>query len=619
MAAFVRANPHPFLPEMKIEGPLKAALFEWATRSLMAYLGLGLLLALIGFLVFRAFAEEETTHPWLTLWRGFQAGWGLILLSHGLLFLAAPGTLTTIHVLRLLPMGGVLLGFFIGGWFLLQWAFRESSRPGLRALICLGVLSSLLHLPHDIFRSRMPESQQLDPSLPRLVVIGVDGLRQDVVESLRPDFKAPNGIQPICVIPATRTSWHILMGGDPAVFSASGVIPFRSEWKGEAPLKVLEHMRDRHLRTAFLIDDPTTLSFGLKPTPFSEVLEPGGGWKHYFSMGLGATWPAYSWVENYFSPVETTNPWSDPRAYFRDIGRAMERNQFVAAHCVQLHAPFTVNLEEIQALRPWTWLFHAAKSYEAYQSPQQAIHDHFSRTGGRSNPVNHFRIRANRILQSFDQARVNWQSRFPRMAGVLTADHGELHVPLFNGGSTNVGFLTGIHGFSLEPDTVRVPLHAFGSVEVHSNPSDVFSWLDLRDALDRWASQPGSLVLCTDSKPWLVQFAAVQATHLLPPEFQTAGVEGAGITPAQIAGMTYLTEEGIWFMDETEASKKAERILSSALVYSDRMVTWNPLAKDRWIRQVWKGYVEVESRLMSESDMKDELTRFEGRHPMALP
>jgi len=584
------ANPHPFLPNLSYSGVMLKAVAEWALHALAVYVAIGGISGFILFIWQRLGVKTPSTEL-LGFWRGAWVGLGSFLLVHGLLFLKVPASLASIPVIQHLPMG-LSLACILGGavWCLFR-GFHATWRGSWQ--VAGGVLSVvlLLKIPHDLFRRMAPQLPSIPHTERRLLVLGIDGLRQDLAESAQPSWKAPGGSRPVVAVPATRLAWNMLLGADPDSFRFRSVIPFKDEFDTPPQSGLLDAAKARGLRTIFIIDDSTTLSFVQSRTPFDEVYEPTGGWKHFFTVGAGACWPVYSWVENYLSYVETTNPWSDSQIFLREVGRTLEQHHWVSAHTCQLHAPFFLRIDELQALRPWSWLLHPARAYQPYQSLEQAEKDRFRKRDGRSNPINHYRIRAIRILNELAPLLEQWSSRFPNLSGVITSDHGEEFVPVIDASGTKVSNFTGIHGFSLTPETLYVPLHPFGSTQPHLGPRDIYSWLDLRDDLGRWVSGNGPLQL-TRSGPegWLISFPTVQAVHTQPKDVRDqGGVEGAGMKPEDFIRHTYLDFNGFWFMDAPQEARSAKD-LSWALILPDQTLTLNPIGNGTYLRAVYYGY-----------------------------
>ncbi|MBI3131282.1 MAG: tetraspanin family protein [Acidobacteria bacterium] len=610
------ANPHPFLPDLKITGIMLRAVVEWGLGALVAYIFLGVVFALVGFLGSKlGHAPEAPGAPQGLGYRsGLWMGLGTAFWVHGCLFAMVPGALTTLHGFRRLPIGLVLVLFLVTGFMAILRSISATgaTRIWLRGAASAAAMALLLLLPHDLFRKRMPAPPPLPASERRLVLLGIDGLRQDVAEAAIPEWRAPGGSTPIVAVPATRLAWNMLLGGDPEMLTQSFVIPYRREWKQDHSLTLLDAAKQRNISTTFLIDDCTTLSFGLSSAHFSEVREPYGGWRHFFTSGAGFTWPAYSWIENYISPVETTNPWSEPRYFLRDIERAMEGSHWVSSHTCQLHAPFFMRARELQAHDPWKWLARPSRTYEAYQTTEQALTDRFSRNGTLADPALQYAVRASQLLNETRPFLDRWSQRYPNLSGVLTADHGEQHTALKTHEGGLLAHLTGTHGFSLEPDTVKVPLHPFGKTEAALSLGEVFSWFHLRDQISEWIQGSNPLLLRTHGEPgWVIRWPYIRPDHILGPAPE--GAATSTMSPTALANVTYLMKDGTWYLKDPE--KPLTPRLCYALVRGDGMVTFTPTSPDRWTRARWVGYALAEAREVGRPDLEGELTGFKGGRP----
>ena len=218
------------------------------------------------------------------------------------------------------------------------------------------------------------------------------------------------------------------------------------------PSRRLVAAERKGLRTAFVINDSLTPSFGLQPSLFSDVVEPDGGWKYWFTLGYGTCWPAYSWIQNYFSPVETTNAWSDSEVFWRDLDRTLEGHHWVSSHDCELHVPITLKRAELQTLDPWRWLLHSAKAYHPYTTAAEINQDR-SRLNWRADALLHYQIRIHRLIDSLAPHLEAWNLQYPQLSGVVTSDHGEEHVPLVISGKV-VSHLNGLHGFLTNDGTL---------------------------------------------------------------------------------------------------------------------------------------------------------------------
>jgi len=609
-------EPHPLLVGVKIVGPLKTALITWAMGALGAYLVVGLVTGLLlrGISILRA---RQASVP--DFKGGFWLGLSGLLLAHGLLWAQVPGALTTLPLLRRLPMGPLVLLIIILGMLAFLRAAPQTetvARRWARAIgACLLVMGFLL-LPHDLFRRFMPRPALKANSTPRVLILGVDALRQDMITEFHPDWAPPSGISPLCVVPATRLAWNMLLGADPERFTSGMVIPYQSEWTEKSATVLLDKAKQHNRSTAFLIDDSTTLSFGLSQAHFAEVLEPSGGWKHFFSVGAGTCWPVYSWTENLLSPIETTNPWSDPQAFYRDVDRALERHDWVSAHTCQLHPPFFLRFRELQTYRPWKWLFHTARIYEPYQSQEQAENDRFGRAGERGNAASQYVLRSRLVMRDLDPWLAHWARVFPNLSGVLTSDHGEDHLPVLDAAGNIRSYLTGVHGFDLTPETARIPMHTFGVTKSALPNGTAYNWLDLRNDLHDWLGQQGPLTLKSYSSEGLIlRFPTFQAIHAMPKEIRDqGGVEGAGLRAQDLLDKIYLMDIGAWWMENPKPSD-GTKVMSTALAKGDHLICFNPTGPDQWARTVWRGYERIDIQVVTKMVMEAEIEAFPGRRP----
>ncbi len=612
----IGSSPHPFLPQLSYSGVMLRAVAEWGFHALTAHIGLGLLSSFLLFLWQRAGVQHSLEHH-LSFRRGLLVGLGTFLWVHGLLYLDVPAALGMVQGIQYIPMGIVLMLLLGGGARVLAMAFGSTRKSAWRLAAGAFTIIVLVHLPHDLFRRMAPSNEPLPPGQRRLLVLGIDGLRQDIAEGALPGWKAPGGCQPVVAVPATRLAWNMLLGADPESFKYHLIIPFKDEYDSPPQPGLLDAAKARGISTIFLIDDSTTLSFLNTRTPFDQVYEPSGGWKHFFTVGAGTCWPVFSWAENYFSYIETTNPWCDDGSYFREVGRALERNQWVSAHTCEMHAPFYLRLDEIQQLRPWSWLLHPARAYQPYQGLDQAEKDQFRRQGGRSNPINHYRIRATRILKDLEPTLHEWELKFPNLSGVVTSDHGEEFVPVITPDGTLISYLTGIHGFDLTPDTLKVPLHPFGNAQAVLGPKDIYSWLDLRDDLGRWVQSVEPLRLTRRGpEGWLLSFPTVQAVHAMPKEIRDqGGIQGAGIKPEEFIRNTYLGFNGMWFMD-TPPELETAKALSWALIQPDQTTTMNPIGSGKYLKSTYKDYLLTSPAVEISSESLDRVIKgFKAKHP----
>ncbi len=609
-------SPHPFLKGMKLTGVVLEAVREWALLALFAYLIVGLLTALIT-LTWTGMGQKEGGQVGsLSFWEGTRIGVATLFWTHGVLFLWVPATLGTIAGLKSLPVGlDLLLLLGLGALLILRYFPRQSRWWYLRWVGCLVTLTGLLYIPHDVFRRMAPSSASLSSKDRRLLVLGVDSLQKTLVDQAYRRGGAPAGVEPVCAVPATRMAWNSLLGGNPDLILRDILMPYRSEIDNPGRLALLEYGREKGLRVAFVIDDALTPTYGLQPTYFSEIMEPSGGWKHWFSLGLGHTWPIYSWAENYCNPVETNNPWSDTEAFFRDVGRSVQRNHWTNAHLCELHEPIFSRFAELQELGRWTWLLQSPSNFISYQTFESAQKDRFRKVGKWSDPKEHYLLRTLTILRALRPHLDQWTLKYPSLSGVLTADHGETHVEITDGQGRFLTHLPGVHGFLLDADSIRVPMYPFGQTKPTLGPGSVYSWFNLRDDIGRWASsKEGPLEMTADEKGWLIQSPTVRPTHLEGSSQANEEADERGIRPDNLASLVFLTPMGTWYAEDPPKGKAPWK-LSTALARGDRLITFNPIGKGKQMRTEFQGYRPVDSHPVSDEDMAKEVSSFQGHVP----
>jgi hypothetical protein len=339
---------------MKLTGMMLGAVTTWAAAALGGHVLLSWLLG------------------WPLLWiersrgggpapgfrRAVRVGIGTVLLFHACLYLQSPAALGSLPGLQRIPFLATYALLVLGG----SWCLWRTPTAGLRGplqlVLALGLSAGLILLPHDLVRRWLPAEEALPSEEPRLLLLSFDALRKDTLETIRPDWAVPPGAQAICAAPSTRVAWDTYFGADPGPLVRGLLVPTFAEWKSPERLKLVVYAQQRRARSAFLINDSLSPSYELGPHYFHEVIEPGGGWKYWLTLGYGTCWPVYSFLQNHWTPIETTNPWADSACLWRDVDRALARNHWVSVHACDLHAPVRMNLAEFRMLHGWRWLLH---------------------------------------------------------------------------------------------------------------------------------------------------------------------------------------------------------------------------------------------------------------------
>lgn len=609
--AGLRGTPHPFLEDVKLTGVMLKAVLEWAFSALQAHLVIGLLLGLLAQVALSLGAPKKDAQN-LDYKGGLLMGLGTTLWFHGVLFLLVPRALASLPIIKSVPAvlglaltlggGALVLGHLVrkshGGWGLLRWA------------AILGLSTGMIFIPHDSFRRLMPGPSKLPADTNRVVIVGLDALRQDVFEQIKPEWKAPGGCQPITVAPATRRIWNLIMGADPQKMERSLVIPELWELQHPEHLTLLKKAKDAGLRTAFVINDNSTLAFGLQPNLFTSVYEPDGGWKYYFSLGYGTCWPTYSWGQNYFSLVETSNAWADTEAYWRDLDRAMERHHWVSSHLVELHPPLILRLDELVAWRGWRWLWEAPLRYKSYTTIAEIKADGGRRLDWRADAKIQYQVRSERLLKTLEPHLAKWEKKYSKLSGVIISDHGELHPRVKLADDTPDVHIAGVHGFTLDPDSLRIAFHPFGKTQHQLDETQVWSLMDLRSSLASWVEGSTPLHLTGQKIGAKAKLMAINAIHLQ--DSPGASNPELGLNPNKIASWIRFLPSGVWHLTSSADHKTPTTKFSTALVTSSEMITFNPNLAGIWERTAFKNYTPVSTIEVSEAEMAAEIATFDA-------
>jgi len=620
--AILRENPQPFLPNLKLQGPILQAVANWAREALVVHLVLGLLFGLVVHVAGLA-GREDRDPDGLGFRGGLLTGLGALLLFHAALYVQVPMALHSLHGLRALPIGAALLVLAGAGLACLFLAYRRIHRRLLPlrlggALLALVLLSLV---PHDLFR-RSPAAAELPDATPRLLVFGLDGVRRDLAEEAVPGWRLPEGVSAVPSVPATRKAWLTLMGSDAEYSLITTVIPTWKEFLDPDGMALVSLARQRGLQAAWAINDPTTLSFGMLQNRFAQVSEPPGGWTYWFMLGFGTLWPANTWAQNFLSPIETTNTWSDRAAYHRDLDRLLARHHWTSAHNVELHSPIVLQRQELQDLEGgWGWLLQPAWKYRVYATRAAVEKDNGLRASPRNDAERHYRVRLRRSMRDLGPWLDRWSARYPNLSGVFTSDHGELHVPIQTADGEVRSHLGAIHGYVADPDTFWIPMRPFGQARFSAARPQTVSWFDLRDAIQRWVLRPGPLEIQGNPEGWMIQFPTIDPSAVTGEHRSAAPASGSARVAkvAQIADGMLLSPNGYWFLDNLKAEEISKGPKSTGLAVGTRLVTFNPLPQGRYSREEFEGYLRTDARTVTQEERDQELARFRGSRPRNLP
>jgi len=584
-------QPHPFLKSIKLTGIMLEAVTKWAAGSFLAYLSIGLI---TGFIALISVSPQDPAR--LSFKRGFLVGGATFLWIHGVLYCQVPGALGSLPGINRLPMALCILALLGAGAGLMArvvWV-SKGNLPWLRWGGGLMAITLLIMLPHDLFRrlvvgpSKLPESQR------RLMIVSIDGMRRDTFEQAIPEWKTAQGMTPVCAFPATRLAWNALFGASVEKMKYGRVMPYESELRQPDELTLLRTAEMHGVRTAFVINDSLTPSYSLMPNLFTTVLEPDGGWKYWFTLGFGTSWPVHSWLQNYLSPVETSNPWSDTNTYYRDIGRQLQNHGWVSSHNCELHAPIVLRFEELRLLSGWKWLRRSAYSYQPYVRLDEIQQDKGVRVGPRASAQRHYAVRASLLLSRLKPFITDWERRFPQLSGVVTSDHGETFPGIFDENQQVVSTFSGIHGFRLDADTIHIPLHGFGTTKSSLKEGSLYSWLDLRNDIATWLKHDSALDFASTLPGRVLQITAIQPAHLEPTHNQgfadPKARRGGGLQIQELMRDITLRPSGLWFCSDLTSRDLSRSIFSTALAKGTRLVIFNPEKDGTFFREDWDGY-----------------------------
>lgn len=607
-------KPHPFLDGAGWNSVLAYAIAEWLIKTLSTYLVMGLITGLVLRVGYQLVLPRKTQI--IENFRsGFWIGLGTALWVHGNLYASVPTALSNLPLLRQLPMIVLLLAMLVGGLWILIAKANQSGKRGILGM-GLGVtcLTLLLTLPHDVFRAMAPDTEPLSPTEPRLVLLGLDAVRRDVFETANPEWAAPSDLQTVTPIPSTRLLWNHLLGADPEIMKNALVVPNMREFINADHLTLVSRAENKKIKSAFLINDSTTLAFGLQSTWFTTVLEPQGGWKYWFTLGFGTTWPVFSWVENFISNIETSNAWSDPNAYIRDTKRAIKGHNWVNSHYCALHAPFHLTAEELHGWRGWRWLWEAPVCYRTFPGINEAESPLSHQFGWRADAKIHYGIRVKSIINKMKPFISQIKSQYPNLSGVIFSDHGEKHPLVMQSESKRMIHLDGIHGFRADGESLLIAFHPFGKARTEFHPNDVFSLTDLRDSINAWlknTNQP--LLLKAQADGWLFEFISVHAMHL----DNENPDEDLGIKPRDLVQMVSLSKSGRWFI-ETDGPMPDSIRKSTVIARGRELITFDPAPKGNWDRSVWIGFQRINKARVTPASREKEIAAFEGKRLQAL-
>jgi len=421
------------------------------------------------------------------VWRpreGFLFTLSALLWVHLVLWWQVPTTLWLIPGLRLLPFWVVFPLLLVATLvYPLLWA-RRQTLGWIKGTALLGSLllawSLLPWAPEKMPRLLTASLGGSDRT--QVLIIGLDGLREDVGQTATADWNGTAYTNAYTVIPATRLLWHILWGGDPLFYTVGHAPPTKEELLGQQPLPVIDQAFLRGWKPRFYIDDGGTIGLTGKVANFDDVVMPAPGWENFVNSNLSSAFPLFADWENWGRAFPTTNPWAPLDGGLREALRLGRGAKLLMFHSCLAHQPIFLNRKELGGIPGW-WTM-APRNMEPYMARQQVTAKRAAQYDVRRDPFLAYRLRMASVLQAWKPIW-NGLDKDPDFGGatrILFSDHGErfYHVT----GSIRLG---GVHGYDIDPWEARIMLKVdgpgFQALPGTPPVSATVSVLSIRDAL----------------------------------------------------------------------------------------------------------------------------------------
>ena len=430
-------------------------------------------------------------------WRardGFLLTLSALVWVHLILWWQVPTTLWLIPGLRALPFyaGFPLLGLLTLA-YPIRWFRREGLgwlRGGLLVAGCLVLWSAAPLLPERLPRLLTPAKGGSDPAA--VLIVGLDGLREDVGLRETAAWKGTAYDHAYTVIPATRLLWHILWGGDPLYYTIGHAPPTKEEMMGEKPLPLIDLAHQQGWQPRFYIDDGGTIGLAGRVANFDDVVMPAPGWENFVNSNLSSAFPLFAVWENWGRAFPTTNPWAPLDAGLREALRLGSGAKLVMFHSCLAHVPIFLRRGELAEVKGW-WTMRPM-NMEPYTARQQLTPERVAKYDVRRDPFLAYSIRMKAILKAWEPIwnGLDQDPRFKGAVRILFSDHGErfYHV-------TEQVQLAGVHGYNLDPweakITLRVDGPGFEAAPGAPAQHATISVLSIRDALEAAIKANGPL------------------------------------------------------------------------------------------------------------------------------
>lgn len=528
-----------------------------------------------------------------TTWRpleGFLFTFSALLWGHLLLWWETPTALWLVPGVRALPFALIFVLLLTAVLlFPVRWIQRQGLgwAKGTALLGSLLVVWSILPLaPAQLPRLLTPAKGGEDAA--QVLIIGLDGLREDVGQANTATWQGTSYNHAYTVIPATRLLWHILWGGDPLFYTIGHAPPTKAEVLGDTPLPIIDEAYAKGWKPRFYIDDGGTIGLTGKISNFDDVVMPAAGWENFVNSNLSAGFPLFAVWENWGRAFPTTNPWAPLDGGLKEALRLGRGAKLVMFHSCLGHQPIFLNREELAAIPRW-WA-KAPRTLEPYMARQQVTPARIARYDSARDPYLAYSIRMKSILKAWEPIW-NGLEQDPQYRGatrILFSDHGErfYHV-------TDRVQLAGVHGYNLDPWEARIMLKINGPgfqapPGAPANPATI-SVLSIRDAVAKAVKDdaPLSRTLLETSYPDAPLRYQTLTMDLLtedpPGMFREMDVK-------DLTMQTGIAPGGIWFVaqDLTEAKRSEE--VTVAWGSGEAMVVTKPLKAGGALVYRYDGY-----------------------------
>jgi hypothetical protein len=547
-------------------------------------------------------------------WRareGFLLTFAALGWVHLYLWWEVPSTLWLIPGLRRLPFW-ILLPLLLVA--VLAGPVRWARNRGLGWPRASGLVFGLLLLwallpfaPNHIPRLLSPAKGGADQA--KILIIGMDGLREDVGQAATTQWVGTNYTNAYTVIPATRLLWHILWGGDPLYYTVGHAPPALEEYSG-APMLPLVDAADRMgWKPRFYIDDGGTIGLAGRHLNFDDVLMPAPGWENFINSNLSGSFPIFAAWENWGRAFPTTNPWAPLDAGLREALRLGRGSKWVMFHSCLAHVPIFPRRDELARIPRWWTL--TPEALEPYYAREQVSAQRAAHYDPRRDPFRIYTIRMEAIMKAWEPIW-NGLARDPQYGGatrILFSDHGErfYHV-------TDEVRLGGVHGYNLDPWETRIMLKVAGPgfAAQPGTPAklNTVSVLSIRDGIAH-ALRSGQVMTPDDlEKSYPVAPMRYQCLDLSfftkePAEYRvmpvSALVQSTGIGP-----------DGIWFTQYEKSAEERAEDVTVAWGRGTQLEVIRPLKAGGAHRYLYDGFDLTSIKTITEDDYKEEKTKMKA-------